>query len=455
ALGFFPSGSCFRTLFTPNPGDPGKLVQPAAEAAVVGVSGDGGPGRGHWFFTPAPLYLALTRDEADWLGLGVAAPVEDLDFVQLAYVPGDRAFHLVLDYEGHTRVEGEFRAPALVLTPGVSNPYEGLRRHRDELAARRAAPAPRPRTSPDWWSEPIFCGWGAQCHLAIESGGRAGDFATQAVYDEFLDDLEREGVVPGTIVIDDKWQEAYGTNLPDPEKWPDLAGWIEDRHLRGQRVLLWWKAWDPEGLPPELCIRNPDRAPVAFDPTNPQAREALRDSVTRMVAPDAIGADGLKIDFTARTPSGRALTAHGDGWGIALLHELLSLVYVAVKQAKPDALVITQTPHSGFVDVTDMIRLNDMLRIDDPGPRPEIVPQMRYRADVARAACPELLIDTDDWCVPDKASWREYLDMKHELGVPALYYTTHLDLSGEALDADDYDALRGAWERWRARAVPA
>jgi hypothetical protein len=459
ALGFFPSGSSFRTLFTPNPGDPGRLVQRASEAAVIGVSGDGGPGRGHWFYTPAPLYLALTTAEldeplrADWLGIGVAAPVEELDFVQLAYRPGDRAFHLVLDYDGHTSVDGEYRAPALVLTPGVSDPYDGLRRHRDELAARGAAPVPRPRSRPDWWSEPIFCGWGAQCHLAAEGGGRAGDLATQAVYDEFLDDLEREGVVPGTIVVDDKWQAAYGTNLPDPAKWPDLAGWIEDRHVRGQRVLLWWKAWDPEGVAPELCIRNSDGAPVAFDPTNAQARDALRESVTRMLAPAAIGADGLKIDFTARTPSGRALTAHGGGWGIALLHDLLSVVYDAAKQAKPDALLITQTPHPGFVDVTDMIRLNDMLRIDDPGPRPAIVPQMRYRAGVARAACPELLIDSDDWAVPDKASWREYLAVKHELGVPALYYTTHLDLSGEALDADDYDALRRTWERWRTRAV--
>ena len=53
---------------------------------------------------------------------------------------------------------------------------------------------------------------------------------------------------PGTVVIDDKWQSAYGTNEPDTGKWPDLKAWIAGRHARGQRVLLWWKAWDPEGL---------------------------------------------------------------------------------------------------------------------------------------------------------------------------------------------------------------
>jgi hypothetical protein len=137
--------------------------------------------------------------------------------------------------------------------------------------------------------------------------------------------------------------------------------------------------------------------------------------------------------------------AHGPGWGIALLHDLLATVHRAAKAAKPDALLITQTPNPAFVDVTDMVRLNDMLRIDDGAPFPRIVPQMRYRAEVARAACPELLIDTDDWCVPSLAEWREYLAVKASLGVPSLYYADALDLTGEALQPEDYEALRKVW----------
>jgi hypothetical protein len=448
--GFMPSGSTFRTLFSPNPGDPWRLVQPASENAVVGVSGDGQPGRGHWFFTPAPLSLWFTAADVDapvsvdggWLGLSVAAPVERLTFVQLAYVAADRAFSLRFDYEGHTRVDGELETPAVVITPGIEEPYAGLRRHRDDLAARGHVPAPAARDVPAWWSRPIFCGWGAQCRLARMNGKPASGLADQASYDGFLDHLEREGVVPGTVVIDDKWQTAYGTNEPDAEKWPDLRGWIAARHRRGQRVLLWWKAWDAEGLDPGLCIRNADGAPVAFDPTNPAARSALAGILGRMLSPDGLDADGLKIDFTARTPSGASLRTHGEGWGIALLHDLLAIVYAAAKQAKPDALLITQTPHPAFVDVTDMIRLNDMLRIDDGAPFAPIVPQMRYRAEVARAACPELLIDTDDWCVPSLAEWREYLAAKQELGVPSLYYADALDLSGEEFRPEDYAALR-------------
>jgi hypothetical protein len=207
-----------------------------------------------------------------------------------------------------------------------------------------------------------------------------------------------------------------------------------------------------EGLPDELGIATPDGAAVALDPTSPAARAALHRIVAGMLAPDGLDADGLKVDFTAETPSGAALSTHGPGWGIALLHQLLSTVYTAAKEAKPDALVITHAPHPAFVDVADMVRLNDMLRLDDLGADPAVLPQMRHRASVVRAACPELLVDTDDWCVPDLATWRAYLEEKPELGIPALYYVSHLDRTLEALMDEDYEALARTWASHRAAA---
>jgi hypothetical protein len=357
--GFQSTISNFRTLFSPSPGDATRILRPAGERLGIGVNGDGALGRGHHFFTPAPLYLALTTQAAErdspvtsnslllggggnWLDLGIVAPVEALTFSQLVYDAGDRLCSLRLDYEGHTAVDGDFEAPAILLTLGVRDPYRGLRRHRDDLAARSAAPPVVAREQPAWWSEPMFCGWGAQVHRAKAAGVPWGSTATQESYDGFLDALERQGVVPGTIVIDDKWQATYGGNEVDEAKWPDLAGWIAARHARGQKVLLWWKAWDPEGLAPELCVRTRDGVPAGLDPSNPETRAALTAMVARLLGPHGLDADGLKVDFTGRTPSGQALVAHGGAWGLALLHELLRVVYAAAKAAKPDALVITR-----------------------------------------------------------------------------------------------------------------
>ena len=435
ATGFFRTGTSLARLFSAAPADPAAIEAPAATEAVLGVNGDGELGRGHWFFTPPPLALAFRRDDEErWLGLRLEAPVEDLTFVQAVHRPGDRAFHLVLEYEGHTEVDGRFEAPAVVLAPGLASPYDAIR------------PAGTgPSEQPAWWRGALFCGWGAQCHLSSLGEGPAPALATQANYDRFLGALGEHGVVLPTITIDDKWQETYGRNRPDTAKWPDLRGWIARRHDEGRHVLLWWKAWDPEGLPAELCVRRPDGVPVAFDPTAPGARNLVSEMMHELLSPAGLDADGLKVDFTARTPSGPSLVWAGGKWGIALLHELLRLVYDEAKAAKPDALVITQTPHPAFEDVTDMVRLNDMLRLDDPGPlRPEtVLPQMRHRAAIAKAALPHTLIDTDDWAVPDLATWRAYLEAKPELGVPSLYYATHLDVSGEALADEDYAALRG------------
>jgi hypothetical protein len=430
-LGRMLSGSPFPTLFSPNPEDGAAPFRPAAAGAVTGVVGEGEPGRAHWLFTPAPLFWAL-GDDGDWVDVGVAAPLEQLRFAEVRWEAAAKGFSLRLDYDGRTRVDGEFRAPVLVLTPG-GDPWEGLRRHRADLAARGAAPSIAPREQPAWWSEPIFCGWGAECWLEKAHGGLARDYSTQENYDAFLARLAEHGVDPGTIVLDDKWQATYGRNEPDPAKWPDLRGWIARQHDLGRHVLLWWKAWDPEGLAPELCLRNAAGVPVALDPNNPAARDELARIVTEMI--EGLGADGFKVDFTARTPSGRGLQGGDGAWGIALLHDLLRVFYAAAKAAKQDALVITHTPHAAFVDVTDMIRLNDVVSGVD------LVEQMEFRAAVVRAAVPELPIDTDDWRAPNKRQWRAYLERKRAIGVPSLYYASHIDATGEELDDEDYAAI--------------
>ena len=184
----------------------------------------------------------------------------------------------------------------------------------------------------------------------------------------------------------------------------------------------------------------------------------------------------MKLDFSARTPSGPGLSHHGPEWGFELLHRLLAIVYEETKRVKPDALVMTHTPHPYFADVTDMIRLNDV------NPRAPVVPQMAHRAKVVQAVCPQLLIDTDNWRMPEPASFRAYVAEQPKLGVPSLYYATHLDdlapwtkqrghvnwaafraLSAGVdahspsdgnhveMTADDYRLIRRAWKEARSK----
>jgi hypothetical protein len=459
--GTLMSGAWFETLFCPSPTHPAKIVRPASESAVVGVVSGSEPGRGNWFFTPGPFVYSVARlpftdgaivPSGPWLAFGLDVAGGSAGFTGFGYRAVDRGFGFVLDYEAHTRIDGEWHSPSISIAP-ASDPYVAIAEHRQRLEAAGTVGARRERDdTPAWWREPIFCGWGAQGAVARSQGltlAAAARFATQDNYDRFLAHLEDRNVIPGTIVIDDKWQSAYGTCEPDDAKWADLHGWIRSRHDRGQRVLLWYKAWDPEGVPVGWCVRSGSGTALAIDPTHREGAAVIRGAVRRMLSPEELDADGLKIDFTARTPSGAAIQHHGPAWGVDLLRELLDTVADEARRVKPDALLVGHTPNPIVADAVDMIRLNDTLRLDDPEPRVDIVPQMRYRAGVVAAACPGHLIDTDDWCAPDLATWRAYTAIKPQLGVPALYYATTLDLSGEDLEPADYELLRQTWAAYR------
>lgn len=114
-----------------------------------------------------------------------------------------------------------------------------------------------------------------------------------------------------------------------------------------------------------------------------------------------------------------------------------------VKRIKSDALIMTHTPHPYLEDVVDMMRLNDINTGAD------VNQEMTHRARVASIACLKLSIDTDNWLMPDKAAWHAYMGRQLELGVRSLYFVTHIDSTGEPLDAEDYRLIRETWARYR------
>ena len=450
--GFFWSGQHFLRGFNPEPNKHEANYFQPAEGATINLIGVPLPGKDDWFFTPPPFCFAFDTGQG-WLGAGIEARPGDNRFTEFSYHGQSAGFFLSLSYEGYTRVAGRCRLPAVALD-FAGDEYGALAAHVAALQAAGYVPISgdqeKCRPSPSWWQGPIFCGWGAQCYLADMERGKSPDYARQALYEGFLTALDAHGIDPGIIVLDDKWQASYGENQVDEAKWPDLPGFIRSQHARGRKVLLWLKAWDPEGVPVEECITNANGSPLAVDPTNPQFEQRLRHSVKRMLSSGGYGADGLKIDFTARIPSGPGIRAAGDAWGLELMKCYLGIIYDEAKRAKPDALVMTHTPHPYLADVVDMIRLNDMNDNSD------VNQAMIHRWKVARIACPAALIDTDNWPVKDKATWRRYVTLQPELGVPSLYFATHIDATQEPLDEDDYRLVREVWARHRlAHGIPA
>ncbi|MDT8305809.1 MAG: hypothetical protein RRC07_07730 [Anaerolineae bacterium] len=445
--GFFPSGQQFAEGFSPEPNDYEASFFAPDSSTAINLTGVPLPGRGDWFFTPPPFCFALAHDGAEgllWTGIGVEAPPGQNSFADYGYNGGHGTFFLTLNYEGHTAVDGRYRLPAIGFD-FASGPYEAVAAHVAALREAGCVTAKGAAAAPAWWRSPLFCGWGSQCYLASLEPGRPADFARQETYEGFLLALAMNEVDPGIVVLDDKWQASYGGNEVDKGKWPDLPGFVAHQHAAGRHVLLWLKAWDPEGVPAAECITNAGGLPIAVDPTNPAYERRLRTAVRRMLAADGYNADGFKIDFSARIPSGPGIRTSGQLWGLELMRRYLQIIYEEAKQVKADALIMTHTPHPYLADVVDMLRLNDMNVGTD------IVRAMQHRAQIASIACPGVVIDTDNWPVTDRATWRAYLPLQAELGVPSLYYVSHVDATGEPLLAEDYELIRRVWQRFRER----
>lgn len=442
--GFFWSGQEFEQGFNPEPVSSEIYTFPASGGSVIDLTGVPLPARADWFFTPPPFCYAF-QTSGGWLGMGVEGMPGENRFTEYHYHGQRGAFYLSLAYEGHTRVDGMYTLPAVGFD-FATLPYHVLEQHTAALIRHGCTTLPPDMPKPEWWRSPIYCGWGEQCYTAKLEKGHAPDYARQDLYETFLAVLAQHGVHPGVIVLDDKWQATYGDNRVDPIKWPDLTGFIERQHAAGRKVLLWLKAWDPEGIPPEECITNAAGLPIAVDPTHPAFEQRMREAIRVMLID--YDADGFKVDFTARIPSGPGIRLNGDVWGLELMKAYLKILHDEAKRVKPDALIMTHTPHTYLADVVDMIRLNDINIGTD------VNCAMEHRARVASSACPSLLIDTDNWPIMDRETWRHYVQIQPELGVPSLYFATHIDRTGEPLTDDDYQMIRDMWKRYAENTLP-
>jgi hypothetical protein len=440
--GFFWSGQNFKKGFNPEPTTAEKYHFTPASGSMIDLAGVPLPGKGGWFFTPPPFCFAFQVGKS-WLAMGVEAAPEQNRFSDYQYHGQQESFYSTINYEGYTTVDGCYTLPAIGFDFATSE-YDALGKHVESLRSQKLVPTVRQEDKPHWWYEPIYCGWGSQCYVASQEGKRAPDFARQNLYENFLHILEEQGIAPGIVVLDDKWQATYGDNCVDELKWHNIHGFIDQQHEAGRKVLLWLKAWDAEGIPAAECITNSAGLPLAVDPTNPQFEQRFRASIRRMLAD--YGADGFKLDFTARIPCSPGAKNYGNLWGLELMKRYLFLIYDEAKKTKPDALVMSHTPHPYLADVLDMIRLND-INIGK-----NVNEAMIHRAKVAALACPDAIIDTDNWPITNRAVWRDYMRLQPALGVPSLYYVTHIDSTGEPLEAEDYLLIREAWKHYRQRA---
>ena len=467
----------FRRVLCPEPNSYANQLLAPHEFAQVSVNADVTYQGGNFVANPGLLAFAVAAEpDREWLAMGLAVRPGEHLFSSFDYLGGE-SFALALSSWGARRFDGLLHPPGVVLVPGRTA-QDALRGYTAVLRGAGLVPRRSGGPRPGWWSRPILCGWGHQSYqgdlFRIRNPHRPPDNAvymlcTQANYRDIVERLE--DLPWGTLVVDSSWFGTGGLMDVDEGRWPDLRGFVAGLHRQGRRVLLWWGPWATDGLPTEQCVlclpghaaaggprttgqNRPHRrakfvpasAKVAVDITLPAARERLRAQVRRLLGPppDGYDADGFKLDHLVGAPGQHGMVfpdGSGELFGIEAAHEYLALLYETAKEVKPDALIIGQSPNPYFADVQDMLRLGDTYCHDAES----VLAEMRLRADLARIADPDCLVDTDGWPMPSLAALREYAAAQPSLGVPSLYYASHLDTTGEPLTSEDFALLRRSW----------
>lgn len=445
----------FRSVFNPQPTEPGSQQLVSSISQRISCAATFGPEVFNTFFGP-PMY-AYVFDEA--FSIGVAAPIGASRFNHFDYT-ATAGWGLELNFDGKTTVDGKWTSPALRVA-ACSSTDAGLTDYVGYLRRTGLAPA-LTRDVPAWAYRPMVCGWGQQTAWANQDqhGTRppvgspitpgAGGFASQKAYEEIVRMLEERELPYGSLTIDMGWSRCLTIPLPDDRLWPDLKGFIEHLHRKGKRVFLWLATWNPGGLDEGLRMPHDAGAKECCDPTNPVFRQQLADAVAYCVSPEGLNADGFKVDFTSDVPHGAAYRPVGNLWGMDLLHDYVKLIHDSMKAAKAGTVLETHCANPQFADVTEMLRLNDLFCLKE-----DVRPMMEFRAGLARIAMPGYPIDTDNDPFISRAAWMDYMRLQPTLGLPSLYTLTHMSFTAagkeaEATRDEDWSDIRRIWTDYLA-----
>lgn len=367
------------------------------------------------YFSPPLLAFPFTGNYkgACTIGLAPKADAYNIDHFRCEF-GSFKAGLFSTDFYGYTEVNGEYELPAITFTLGKDE-YESLALHSNWLYDFGGCRKTDRSETPRWWLGPVFCGWGEQKYMEPDNVFAASN---QRNYEIMSDRLDELGLEPAFIIVDDKWQNQYGTLLPDSAKWKDMRSFVDKQHAKGRRVLLWVKTWDNEGLPSEESVKSLC-TPYGADPTSPEYRKRIKETIYRLLSsdPGCFNCDGFKIDFANCMPLGKNLQVYEKGtYGIELLKRMMSLIYESAKAAKPDCLINTSCAHPYFAEVTDQCRLHDY-----DGRLRYLWHVREFRAKLFQAAIPNMTIDTDDPYSTSLEQSMDYLRRAPSLGIPVLY----------------------------------
>lgn len=385
-----------------------------------------------------------------YLAFGVVAEMGEHNFCGLSYEAHYGHFSLSTDQYGHAAVDGEWTAPKMVVYTAKDH-YDAGKKYCDLYFDSGICEKGDPGVKPRFWYGPIACGWIEQ---SAYGAGPNGDGTTllsckEIVYKEMLEKLEARDLHPSILIIDDKWQDKYGTAYPAPDRWPDLRRFIDSTLEKGIRTLMWYQLWNAEGLPEE-CLTVDEEGnsyikgdrPVA-DPSHPVYQKILKENVHRILSSDegCYNAFGFKLDFAFCQPHGRKVKTYSGKYGAELLYDYIRQIRTYAKEAKPEAVINASPMHPMFASLVDHARLHDYNGSCRNG-----MEIFAHRAKLWGMANPHSLIDSDSGGFNTHRDMMRVMKNQPNIGIPDLYCVS--DLPNFAFTDEEWSTIAGIWREY-------
>lgn len=385
-----------------------------------------------------------------YIAFAVVAQMGEHNFTGVAYEINEGKFSFVTDQHGHVSVDGQWTTPKIVVYTAADHYNAGEKYcalYFDGGICGRGEIAERPR----FWYGPIACGWFEQLAYGKSPKGDGAWMGSckEEAYRDMLQKLDEKDLHPTILIIDDKWQEKYGTAYPHPERWPDLRGFIDDNLKKGIRTFMWYQLWNCEGLPEECLILDEEGNSyiegnrLVADPSHPVYRQILKENVRRILSAEEGGynAWGFKLDFAFCQPHGRKTKTYSGKYGAELLYDYISQIRAYAKEVKPDAVINASPCHPMFASLVDQARLHDY----NPACRngKEI---FAHRAKLWGMANPTSLIDTDSGGFNTHRDMMRVMRNQPKIGIPDIYAVS--DLPTFAFTEEEWKEIASIWAQY-------
>lgn len=402
---------------------------------------------------PMFVYSFTTPGVEPKMAFALAADKGEHNFTQFNYKTAAenfrRRFWFETDQSGHVTVDGTWETPR-VLCYTASSDMNALKFYSDYYFKNGIArPKAKDEFKPRWWYGPMVCGWIEQAAYGMKYGGGYSSIdACEPIYRNFIDEVHKKNLNPQIMIIDDKWQTAYGSAKPNPDKWPDLRAFIDENLEKNNiHTMLWYKLWDAEGLDEDEIIPGCGwEGCDTCDPSNPKYRARLKEIIHHLLSADegCCNAYGFKLDYAFIQPVGRKVKTYSGKYGVELLLDLISYIYKCAKEVKPEAIINCSPCHPLFAEYCDQARLHDYY----PDLR-RCFEEFKFRKEVYEIAMPGVVFDTDGAAFSSYRDTMRYMRLAPTIGVPDIYCIT--EMPSLALSDDDWAEVSAIWKEYARR----